>query len=252
MLARIAPSRWTIRTMPRPSARPSSAVKAERGVLICGSGVGASVAANKLPGIRAGLCHDTYSAHQGVEHDDMNVLVLGGRVIGPELAHELVKAYLGATFTGEERHRRRLEKVYALEGRLRALQGCGQSVWLDYIRRSLLTSGELDPPDRRGRPARRHLESGDLRKGDHRQHRLRRDAPVPWHRSTRRPSRCTSRWRSATSRTRPMCCGPSTKQTQAARRLRQPGGLASIWRATPPGRSPRPAGCGGRSTGRTS
>jgi RpiB/LacA/LacB family sugar-phosphate isomerase len=90
---------------------------AERGVLICGSGVGASVAANKLPGIRAGLCHDTYSAHQGVEHDDMNVLVLGGRVIGPELARELVTAYLGATFTGEERHRRRLQKVCALEER---------------------------------------------------------------------------------------------------------------------------------------
>jgi RpiB/LacA/LacB family sugar-phosphate isomerase len=90
---------------------------AERGVLICGSGVGASVAANKLPGIRAGLCHDTYSAHQGVEHDEMNVLVLGGRVIGPELARELVTAYLGAMFTGEERHRRRLEKIYALERR---------------------------------------------------------------------------------------------------------------------------------------
>jgi ribose 5-phosphate isomerase B len=90
---------------------------ADRGVLICGSGVGASVAANKLPGIRAGLCHDTYSAHQGVEHDDMNVLVLGGRVIGPELARELVRAYLSANFTGEERHRRRLQKVHALEGR---------------------------------------------------------------------------------------------------------------------------------------
>ena len=94
--------------------------QAERGVLICGSGVGASVAANKLPGIRAGLCHDTYSAHQGVEHDDMNVLVLGGRVIGPELARELVTAYLGATFTGEERHRRRLQKVHVLEGRYSA------------------------------------------------------------------------------------------------------------------------------------
>jgi RpiB/LacA/LacB family sugar-phosphate isomerase len=93
---------------------------AERGVLICGSDVGAPVAANKLPGIRAGLCHDTYSAHQGVEHDDMNVLVLGGRVIGPELAQELVTAYLGATFTGEERHRRRLQKAYALEGRYSA------------------------------------------------------------------------------------------------------------------------------------
>src|SRR5437762_10088029 len=89
--------------------------KAERGVLICGSGVGASVAANKLPGIRAGLCHDTYSAHQGVEHDDMNVLVLGSRVIGPALGNELVHAFLGATFSGEARHRRRLEKVKALE-----------------------------------------------------------------------------------------------------------------------------------------
>jgi len=88
---------------------------ADRGVLICGSGVGASVAANKLPGIRAGLCHDTYSAHQGVEHDDMNVLVLGGLVIGPALARELVGAYLHASFTGEERHQLRLEKVRALE-----------------------------------------------------------------------------------------------------------------------------------------
>src|SRR5215510_9476356 len=90
--------------------------KAERGIILCGSGVGASVAANKTPGIRAGLCHDTYSAHQGVEHDDMNVLVLGGRVIGPELARELVTAYLKASFTGEERHRRRLQKIVALEG----------------------------------------------------------------------------------------------------------------------------------------
>jgi ribose 5-phosphate isomerase B len=89
----------------------------ERGVLICGSGVGASVAANKIPGIRAGLCQDTYSAHQGVEHDDMNVLVIGARVIGTALARELVHAYLNATFTGEERHRRRLEKVKALEAK---------------------------------------------------------------------------------------------------------------------------------------
>lgn len=88
---------------------------AERGVLICGSGVGASVAANKLSGIRAGLCHDTYSARQGVEHDDMNVLVLGARVIGVELARELVKHFLAAKFTGEERHRRRLAKIQALE-----------------------------------------------------------------------------------------------------------------------------------------
>jgi RpiB/LacA/LacB family sugar-phosphate isomerase len=91
--------------------------RADRGVIICGSGVGASVAANKLPGIRAGLCHDTYSARQGVEHDDMNVLALGARVIGPELARELVLAYVRANFTGEERHRRRLAKVQALETR---------------------------------------------------------------------------------------------------------------------------------------
>ena len=89
--------------------------RAERGILLCGSGVGASVAANKLPGVRAGLCHDTYSAHQGVEHDAMNVLVMGARVIGPELAHELVRAFLGASYSGEERHERRLAKVRALE-----------------------------------------------------------------------------------------------------------------------------------------
>jgi RpiB/LacA/LacB family sugar-phosphate isomerase len=91
--------------------------RAERGILICGSGVGASVAANKMNGVRAGLCHDTYSAHQGVEHDDMNVLVLGGRVIGVAMARELVAAFLGARFSGEERHRRRLGKVAAIEAR---------------------------------------------------------------------------------------------------------------------------------------
>jgi RpiB/LacA/LacB family sugar-phosphate isomerase len=89
--------------------------KGERGILICGSGVGASVAINKIPGIRAGMCHDTYSAHQGVEHDDINVLVLGSRVIGVMLAQDLVKAFLGAKFTNEERHVRRLAKVKALE-----------------------------------------------------------------------------------------------------------------------------------------
>jgi RpiB/LacA/LacB family sugar-phosphate isomerase len=91
--------------------------RADRGILICGSGVGASVAANKLPGVRAGLCHDTYSARQGVEHDDMNVLALGARVIGPELARELVIAFVRATFSGEARHRRRLAKIQALESR---------------------------------------------------------------------------------------------------------------------------------------
>jgi RpiB/LacA/LacB family sugar-phosphate isomerase len=93
--------------------------EAERGVLICGSGVGTSVAANKIPGIRAGLCHNTYAARQGVEHDDMNVLVLGARVIGIELARELVDNFLRAKFNGEERHRRRVAKIKALEGRYR-------------------------------------------------------------------------------------------------------------------------------------
>jgi ribose 5-phosphate isomerase B len=89
--------------------------KGDRGILVCGSGVGVSVAANKIKGIRAAVCHDTYSAHQGVEHDDMNVLVLGSRVIGSQLAEDLVKAYLGANFTNEERHKRRLAKVAAIE-----------------------------------------------------------------------------------------------------------------------------------------
>jgi ribose 5-phosphate isomerase B len=91
--------------------------QAERAVLVCGSGVGASVSANKIPGIRAGLCHNTYSARQGVEHDDMNVLVLGARVIGVEMARELVDSFLGAKFNGEERHRRRVDKIRALEKR---------------------------------------------------------------------------------------------------------------------------------------
>ena len=91
--------------------------RCERGILICGSGVGAAVAANKIPGIRAGLCHDTYAAHQGGEHDNLNVLVLGGRIIGPELARELIRAFLNAKFTKEARHQRRLEKVNAIEAR---------------------------------------------------------------------------------------------------------------------------------------
>jgi len=90
---------------------------AERGILICGSGVGASIAANKVPGIRAAVCHDEYSAHQGVEHDDMNVLVLGARVVGGALAGELVERFLAAGFTGEERHSRRLAKLRAIERR---------------------------------------------------------------------------------------------------------------------------------------
>ena len=89
--------------------------RADRGVLVCGSGVGAAIAANKIAGIRAGICHDTYSAHQGVEHDDMNVLCLGSGVIGDELAREIVQAFLSAVFSGEERYRRRLAKVEQME-----------------------------------------------------------------------------------------------------------------------------------------
>lgn len=96
-------------------ARTVTFHKAERGILVCGSGVGACIAANKVPGIRACLCHDIYSAHQGVEHDDMNVLCLGAHVIGTELACELSLAFLNAHFSGEERHRRRLQKVISIE-----------------------------------------------------------------------------------------------------------------------------------------
>jgi ribose 5-phosphate isomerase B len=108
----------------RPSDYPDFAEKVglavkqgavERGLIVCGSGVGASVAANKIPGVRAGLCHDTYSAHQGVEHDDVNVLCLGARVIGAALASEILRTFVAARFTGEERHVRRLAKVKAIE-----------------------------------------------------------------------------------------------------------------------------------------
>jgi ribose 5-phosphate isomerase B len=91
--------------------------RCERGILVCGSGVGVAVAANKIRGIRAGMCHDTYSARQAVEHDDVNILCLGARVIGPELMIELVRTFVSARFTGEERHQRRLAKIMALEDR---------------------------------------------------------------------------------------------------------------------------------------
>ena len=93
--------------------------EAERGILICGSGVGACIAANKMDGVYASVCHDTYSAHQGVEHDDMNVLCLGARIIGPEPAVEIVTAFIGATFLDEERHRRRVGKVKSIEKQAR-------------------------------------------------------------------------------------------------------------------------------------
>jgi len=93
--------------------------RADRGIIVCGSGAGVSIAANKVPGIRAAVVHDTYTAHQAVEHDDMNVLCLGARVIGPAMAQELAAAFLGARFSGEERHQRRLNKILAIEARYR-------------------------------------------------------------------------------------------------------------------------------------
>jgi transaldolase len=127
--------------------------RAERAIVVCGSGVGVAAAANKLPGIVAGMCHDAYSAHQGVEHDAMNVLALGARVVADALALELADAFLAARFDGEERHRRRVAKVRALEARftggghvanpLRELERFGQSVWYDGLRRGMLASGEL-------------------------------------------------------------------------------------------------------------
>ena len=93
---------------------------ADRGIIVCGSGAGVSIAANKFPGIRAAVCHDTYTAHQAVEHDDMNVLCIGARVIGSSLAQDIVAAFLGASFSGETRHLRRLEKIHAFEQRFGA------------------------------------------------------------------------------------------------------------------------------------
>ncbi len=99
-------------------ARKVANGEAERGIMMCGSGVGASVAANKIVGVRAAVCHDVYSAHQGVEHDHMNVLCIGARIVGEEVAKELVAAFAGAHFSGEERHQRRLDKVLALEAEM--------------------------------------------------------------------------------------------------------------------------------------
>ena len=98
-------------------ARAVRGADVDRGIMICGSGVGASVAVNNVPGVRGAVCHDTYSAHQGVEHDDMNVLVLGARIVGTALAGELVETFLGARFSQDERHRRRIDKVRQLEAR---------------------------------------------------------------------------------------------------------------------------------------
>src|SRR5215472_10907576 len=119
----------------------------DRGIMVCGSGAGACLAASKVAGARAFFAGDTYTAHQGVEHDDGNVLCLGERVTGPELAVEIARAYIRAQFTDQERHRRRVAKIMAIEAEsnfpTEALLHQGQSIWLDTIASSMLTSGEL-------------------------------------------------------------------------------------------------------------
>src|SRR5918912_118530 len=121
--------------------------EADRGIVVCGSGAGACIAAGKVPGARAFFAGDSYTAHQGVEHDDGNVLCLGERVTGPELALEIARSFLRAEFSGQERHKRRLAKVLAIEAEayapVEALMRHGQSLWMDNIARSMLTSGEL-------------------------------------------------------------------------------------------------------------
>lgn len=99
------------------AARAVKEGRAERAIIVCGSGAGVSIAANKIPGIRAAVCHDTYTAHQAVEHDDLNVLCIGGRVVGLNVAQELADAFVAARFSGEPRHQRRLDKVLAIEAR---------------------------------------------------------------------------------------------------------------------------------------
>ena len=138
----------------------------ERGILICGSGVGVSVAANKMPGVRAGICHDTYSAHQGVEHDDMNVLVMGARIIGVALAHELTQSYLNARFdAGEERFVRRLNEVKTIEQHyMRTIEPGGISAFRDESGARLFAErhGQFASPNN---PAAKRERSG-TRNGD--------------------------------------------------------------------------------------
>ncbi len=134
-----------------PLAQAVASGEINRGIAICGSGVGASIVANKIPGARAALITETYSAHQGVEHDDMNIICLGGRVIGAVLVEEIIRSYLKAAYTGEQRHQRRLNKVIALETKEQAMNtnplvkvySFRQSIWMDFIRRGILSSGEL-------------------------------------------------------------------------------------------------------------
>ena len=147
--------------------------EAERGVLVCGSGVGASIAASKIPGIRAAICHDTYSAHQGVEHDDMNVLCLGSEIVGAELARELVHTFLGARFIGggalrrppREGGRARKDVPMAESHDSTELSDAGVSVWIDSLSREMLDSGELAAADGGRRRRRGHVESDDLPEG---------------------------------------------------------------------------------------
>ena len=212
--------------------------EAERAVLVCGSGVGAAVAACKMTGIRAAICHDTYSAHQGVEHDDMNVLCLGSEVVGPSLARELVEAFLGATFNGGERYVERLA-----EGRR---DGKGDEGWLrvtsprarraravGVVRHALARPrplGRAEADDGRGRRRRRHVESDDLPEGALDGRRLRRG---PASSSSTRPTtrrRSSSRSRCRTFATRATCSSRRTTRRAAST-------ATSRWRSSPASRT---------------
>ena len=268
----------TIRTPRRPSRRRSRDDGAERAVLVCGSGAGVSVAAAKLPGVRAATVHDTYTAHQGVEHDDLNVLCLGARVIGPELARELVRDVRRRQLQRRGAPRRRLGQIAALErdgldgpptagtrsddrrsppmstvpattpiGRLAEL---GTSAWLDSIRRSMLTGGELERLVRRGRRRRRHVEPVDLRAGDPRQPRLRRAARrAGARRRRRRGDLLDARDRGRAGRRGRAAPGLGAHRRASTATSRSRSRPTS--RATPTRRSRWRATCGRASTART-
>ena len=180
-----------------------AATEAERGVLVCGSGAGVTIAANKLPGVRAAYAADHYTGHQMVEHDHVNVLTLGARVMGPEVAIEIVTAFVDAVPSTEERHLRRLGEVLEFErersmNAATRLHDAGQSLWLDNITRELAGQRHARPLHRRPGRHRAHVEPDDLRQGDHRERRLRRPDPRAARRRASRPRRCSSSSRSPT------------------------------------------------------
>ena len=231
---------------------------AERGVFVCGSGVGASVAACKLPGIRAAICHDVYSAHQGVEHDDMNVLCLGSEVVGPSLAARPRHDLSGGTFDGGERYVKRLEKIEDLErnalmpeSNLHKLSALGQSVWIDYLSRQILQSGKLAQMMEEdavvGVTSNPTIFQKAISEGDAYDEQLKE--LLERARTTRRRSSCSSR--RTTSRTPATCCVRSGTRARASTATSR-GRSTRRSPTTATARSPRRSGCTTGSTSRTS